>query len=60
MSSLAEELAKSGNYPSSREIELELRARGYGSAAEWLSDETLRQRIDALCSAAGSKGAKLV
>jgi hypothetical protein len=49
MSSLAGELAKSGDYLGWTEIELELRDRSYSDAAEWLRDDKLRKRLDTIC-----------
>jgi hypothetical protein len=55
MSSLAEELAKSGDYLGWTEIELELRDRSYPDAPEWLRDDKLRKRLDAICREARTK-----
>jgi len=52
MSSLAEELARSGRYSGYSQIELELRDRGYPEAEQWLFNTTLRHRLNALCDAA--------
>ena len=55
MSSLAEELAKSGRYRGWAEIEFELRDRGYPEAEEWLFDPVLRRRITTLCETARAR-----
>ena len=55
MSSLADELAKSGHYRGWAEIELELRDRGYPEAEHWLLNPWLRQRLSSICDLARAR-----
>jgi hypothetical protein len=58
MSSLADDLAKSGRYRGYAGIELELRDRGYPEAEQWLFDTTLRHRLSSMCDLARAGRAK--
>ena len=55
MSSLADKLAKSGDYRGWAEIELELRDRGYPEAEHWLLNPLLRQRLSSICDLARAR-----
>lgn len=48
----AEQYARSGEFSGWWAIELQLRAEGWKEARQVLDDETLRERLDALCAEA--------
>ena len=46
---LAYELAKTGNYPNSHYIEMELRSRGFKDADKIATNRSTRARINKMC-----------
>ncbi len=49
---LADQMARSGEYPRWLAIEWELRAQGYSRARQLLDNEQTRNRLDRLCNEA--------
>jgi hypothetical protein len=49
---LADSLANSGRFRHWRQIEWELKDRGYSRARRLLDDEEVRERLDSLCASA--------
>lgn len=50
MWALADELAQSGRFNHWRQIEWELRERGYSRAPQLLNDVHMRDRLDRMCT----------